>query len=157
MTEAVVVSTARTPIGKAFRGAFNQTHGAVLAGHAIQHAVARGAPAQALVQPQRFGDLLFHRVQGVQRGHGLLEDHGDAAAADGAQQWGGGAHQLQGGTLRSVEPYRPARVLCHAAQELQNRQRRVTTVGSFQIPEQHIVLNPVDDRDRNGNKSQNKR
>ena len=38
MTEAVVVSTARTPIGKAFRGAFNQTHGAVLAGHAIQHA-----------------------------------------------------------------------------------------------------------------------
>lgn len=41
MGEAVIVSTARTPIGKAFRGAFNNTHGAVLAGHAIRHAVAR--------------------------------------------------------------------------------------------------------------------
>jgi acetyl-CoA C-acetyltransferase len=39
--EAVIVSTARTPIGKAFRDAFNNTHGAVLAGHAIAHAVAR--------------------------------------------------------------------------------------------------------------------
>ena len=38
MRDAVIVSTARTPIGKAFRGAFNQTHGAVLAGHAIAHA-----------------------------------------------------------------------------------------------------------------------
>ena len=41
MREAVIVSTARTPIGKAFRGAFNMTHGATLAGHVIQHAVAR--------------------------------------------------------------------------------------------------------------------
>jgi acetyl-CoA C-acetyltransferase len=39
--EAVIVSTARTPIGKAFRGAFKNTHGAVMAGHAIAHAVAR--------------------------------------------------------------------------------------------------------------------
>ena len=41
MTEAVIVSTARTPIGRAFRGAFNMTYGATLAGHAIEHAVAR--------------------------------------------------------------------------------------------------------------------
>jgi len=41
MREAVIVSTARTPIGKAFRGAFNNTHGATMAGHAIEHAVAR--------------------------------------------------------------------------------------------------------------------
>ena len=41
MADAVIVSTARTPIGKAFRGAFNDTHGAVLAGHAIEHAVKR--------------------------------------------------------------------------------------------------------------------
>jgi len=33
MPDAVIVSTARTPIGKAFRGAFNMTHGAVLGGH----------------------------------------------------------------------------------------------------------------------------
>ncbi|WP_263263166.1 acetyl-CoA C-acyltransferase [Pseudomonas sp. RIT-PI-S] len=41
MSEVVIVSTARTAIGKAFRGAFNQTHGAVLAGHVVRHAVAR--------------------------------------------------------------------------------------------------------------------
>jgi len=39
MREAVIVSTARTPIGKAYRGAFNNTHGAVLGAHAIKHAV----------------------------------------------------------------------------------------------------------------------
>ena len=40
-TEAVIVSGARTPIGRAFRGAFNQTHGATMSGHAIKHAVER--------------------------------------------------------------------------------------------------------------------
>jgi acetyl-CoA C-acetyltransferase len=39
--EAVIVSTARTPIGKAGRGAFNMTHGATLGGHVIEHAVKR--------------------------------------------------------------------------------------------------------------------
>ena len=39
MNEAVIVSTARTPIGKAYKGAFNNTHGATLAGHAVQKAV----------------------------------------------------------------------------------------------------------------------
>ena len=43
MREAVIVSTARTPIGKAYRGAFNNTHGATLAGHAIACAVERAA------------------------------------------------------------------------------------------------------------------
>jgi acetyl-CoA C-acetyltransferase len=41
MTDAVVVSTARTPIGRAYRGAFNNTHGAVLGGHVIARAVER--------------------------------------------------------------------------------------------------------------------
>ncbi|MES2603197.1 MAG: acetyl-CoA C-acyltransferase [Pseudomonadota bacterium] len=41
MTQAVIVSTARTPIGKAYRGAFNNTEGATLLGHAIEHAVKR--------------------------------------------------------------------------------------------------------------------
>ena len=39
--DAVIVSTARTPIGKAYRGAFNNTYGATLSGHAVEHAVAR--------------------------------------------------------------------------------------------------------------------
>ncbi|WP_069300056.1 acetyl-CoA C-acyltransferase [Neptunicoccus sediminis] len=41
MRDAVIVSTARTPIGKAYRGAFNATLGQELAGHAIKHAVQR--------------------------------------------------------------------------------------------------------------------
>jgi acetyl-CoA C-acetyltransferase len=41
MIEAAIVSAARTPIGRAFRGAFNRTHGATLAGHAISHALRR--------------------------------------------------------------------------------------------------------------------
>ncbi|MDX1431638.1 MAG: acetyl-CoA C-acyltransferase [Gammaproteobacteria bacterium] len=54
MPEAVIVSTARTPIGKAFRGAFNDTHGAVLAGHAIRHAVER-----ARVEPEEVEDVIL--------------------------------------------------------------------------------------------------
>ena len=41
MREAVIVSTARTPIGKAYRGAFNDTQAQALGGHAIGEAVAR--------------------------------------------------------------------------------------------------------------------
>ena len=41
MTRAVIVSTARTPLGKSFRGAFNMTHGAELGGHAVKAAVER--------------------------------------------------------------------------------------------------------------------
>ncbi len=41
MREAVIVSVARTPIGKAYRGAFNNTNGATLGGHAIAEAVKR--------------------------------------------------------------------------------------------------------------------
>ena len=39
--EAVIVSAARTPIGKAYRGAFNDTQAQALGGHAIRHAVER--------------------------------------------------------------------------------------------------------------------
>jgi acetyl-CoA C-acetyltransferase len=41
MREAAIVAVARTPIGKAFRGAFNQTHGATLAGHVVRTAIDR--------------------------------------------------------------------------------------------------------------------
>jgi acetyl-CoA C-acetyltransferase len=41
MREAVIVSTARTPIGKAYRGAFNNTEAPTLGGHAVKHAVER--------------------------------------------------------------------------------------------------------------------
>lgn len=54
MAEAVVVATARTPIAKAFRGAFNKTHGATLAGHVIRHAVARAG-----VAPEEVEDVIL--------------------------------------------------------------------------------------------------
>ena len=41
MTDAVIVSTARTPIGRAYKGALNNTEGATLLGHAISSAVSR--------------------------------------------------------------------------------------------------------------------
>ena len=50
MTHAVIVSTARTPLTKSWKGSFNMTHGATLGGHAIQHAVARAGIDAAEVE-----------------------------------------------------------------------------------------------------------
>jgi len=41
MKQAVIVSTARTALAKSVRGGFNQTHGAVMGGHAVKHAIAK--------------------------------------------------------------------------------------------------------------------
>lgn len=54
MREAVIVSTARTPIGKAYRGAFNNTQPQALGGHAISHAVARAG-----IAPDEVGDVVM--------------------------------------------------------------------------------------------------
>ncbi len=50
MTNVVIVSTARTPLAKSWKGAFNMTHGATLGGHAVQHAVARAGIEGAEVE-----------------------------------------------------------------------------------------------------------
>ncbi|KMO27346.1 acetyl-CoA C-acyltransferase [Methylobacterium aquaticum] len=54
MREAVIVATARTPIGKAYRGAFNDTQGQALGGHAIAHAVKRAG-----IDPAEIGDVVM--------------------------------------------------------------------------------------------------
>jgi acetyl-CoA C-acetyltransferase len=54
MRDAVIVSTARTPIGKAYRGAFNNTHGADLGGHVLKHAAER-----AKLDPGEIEDVLM--------------------------------------------------------------------------------------------------
>jgi acetyl-CoA C-acetyltransferase len=54
MREAVIVSTARTPIGKAYRGAFNNTEAPTLGGHAIRHAVLRAG-----VDPEEIEDVIM--------------------------------------------------------------------------------------------------
>jgi len=54
MNDVVILSTARTPIGRAYRGAFNDTSGQRLAAHAIHHAVSRAG-----VDPQSIDDVVM--------------------------------------------------------------------------------------------------
>jgi len=54
MTEAVIVSTARTGLAKSWRGAFNMTHGATLGGHAVKAAVER-----AKIDPSEVEDVIM--------------------------------------------------------------------------------------------------
>ena len=57
MREAVIVSTARTPIAKAFRGAFNTTKSPTLLGHALNHAITRSR-----IDPSRIDDVVIGSV-----------------------------------------------------------------------------------------------
>ena len=54
MTSAVIVSTARTPLAKSWKGSFNMTHGATLGGHAVQHAIARAG-----IEPAEVEDVIM--------------------------------------------------------------------------------------------------
>jgi acetyl-CoA C-acetyltransferase len=54
MREAVILSTARTGIGKAFRGSLNMTHGATMGGHALKHAVERAG-----IEPGEVEDVIM--------------------------------------------------------------------------------------------------
>jgi acetyl-CoA C-acetyltransferase len=54
MTDAVIVSTARTGLAKSWRGAFNMTHGASLGGHVVKHAIER-----AKLEPAEVEDVLM--------------------------------------------------------------------------------------------------
>ena len=58
MKEAVIVSTARTGLAKSVRGGFNNTHGAVMAGHAIKHAI-----ATAKLDPKEVEDVYMGCAQ----------------------------------------------------------------------------------------------
>ncbi|MDO3509393.1 acetyl-CoA C-acyltransferase [Ralstonia pseudosolanacearum] len=54
MTEAVIVSTARTGLAKSWKGAFNMTHGATMGGHVVKHAIER-----AKLEPGEVEDVLM--------------------------------------------------------------------------------------------------
>lgn len=64
MRQAVIVSTARTPIGKAYRGAFNNTEAPTLGGHAVRHAVMRAGIDPAEVEDVIMGCALPQGTQG---------------------------------------------------------------------------------------------
>jgi len=64
MRQAVIVSTARTPIGKAYRGAFNNTEAPTLGGHAVKHAVERAGLDPAEVDDVMMGCAMPQGTQG---------------------------------------------------------------------------------------------
>ncbi|MGB5255977.1 MAG: acetyl-CoA C-acyltransferase [Woeseiaceae bacterium] len=64
MRQAVIVSTARTPIGKAYRGAFNNTEAPTLGGHAVRHAVSRAGLDPAEVEDVIMGCAMPQGSQG---------------------------------------------------------------------------------------------
>jgi acetyl-CoA C-acetyltransferase len=68
MKEAVIVSAARTPIGKAYRGAFNITGAVDLAGHAVKHAVERAGVAPDKIDDCLMGEALQLRTGGMNLG-----------------------------------------------------------------------------------------
>ena len=65
MREAVIVSTARTPIGKAYRGAFNNLEGPALAAHAVRAAVARAGLDGGEIEDAVFGSALTQGSTGI--------------------------------------------------------------------------------------------
>ena len=65
MRSALIVSTARTPIGKAYRGAFNDTQAQELGGHAISHAVSRAGIDGAEVDDVVMGAAIQQGSTGV--------------------------------------------------------------------------------------------
>ena len=68
MRDAVIVSTARTPIGKAFRGAFNDTEAPAMGGHVVRAAVERAGIDPALVDDCLFGAAAQQGTQGYNLG-----------------------------------------------------------------------------------------
>ncbi|MCA1337178.1 acetyl-CoA C-acyltransferase [Pseudooceanicola marinus] len=82
MRDPVIVSTARTPIGKAYRGAFNNLEGPALAAHAVRAAVARAGVEGAEVEEAVFGSALTQGSTGINvaRHIALASGLGDSVA-----------------------------------------------------------------------------
>lgn len=79
MTQAVIVSTARTPLAKSWKGAFNMTHSATMGGHAIYHALSRAGNPGDLVEdvvmgcanPEGANGMNIARQAGLRSGLGV--------------------------------------------------------------------------------------
>ncbi len=65
MSKAVIVSTARTPLAKSWKGSFNMTHGATLGGHVVKHAIARAGIEAAEVDDVIMGCALPEGATGT--------------------------------------------------------------------------------------------
>nr|WP_319484572.1 acetyl-CoA C-acyltransferase [uncultured Cohaesibacter sp.] len=72
MRQAVIVSTARTPIGKAYRGAFNNLEGPSLAAHAVRAAMERASLEGDAVEEVTFGSALTQGSTGINVGRHIV-------------------------------------------------------------------------------------
>jgi acetyl-CoA C-acetyltransferase len=84
MREAAIVSTARTPIGKAYRGAFNDTHGVTMGGHALAQAISRAGIDPEEVQDVVFGCAMAQGVTGADVARQIAIRAGVGVSAPGA-------------------------------------------------------------------------
>jgi acetyl-CoA C-acetyltransferase len=88
MRSAVIVSTARTPIGRAYRGAFNDTNAQTLGGHAVRAAVERAKLDPAEVEDVIMGAALQQGCQGSNVGRQVALAAGLPDSVPG--MWGAG-------------------------------------------------------------------
>ena len=123
MRDAVIVSTARTPIAKAFRGAFNKTHSVTLGGHVVEQAVARAG-----LEPGEVEDLVMGcgmpegntgyniaRASALRAVSWSILDFKPFQEKRGAQNSAGGFHALTAAPVKSDAKHRPVSS-CHAGQ-----------------------------------------
>ena len=99
MTDAVIVSTARTALAKSYRGGFNMTHPVTLGGHAVSHAeeIVLNDPAAVAAVLAKFVD--GNRAEMEERTTALALQHAAALAG----KAGKGVKQLKlGGSLAAV-------------------------------------------------------
>lgn len=112
MTRAVIVSIARTPIGKAGRGAFNRTHGATMAGHVAREAVSRAGIEPDLIEDSIWGCGYPEYVTGGNIARQIVVRAGlpvsiagatvNRFCASGLQAIAMGSHAITGGGAKAV-------------------------------------------------------
>ena len=112
MRDAVIVSTARTAIGKAYRGAFNKTHGVTIAAHAASHAVQRAGIDPALIEDSIWGCAIPEYATGGNAGRQVAIRAGlpvtvagatvNRFCASGLQAIAQGAHMIRAEGARAI-------------------------------------------------------
>ena len=116
MTDAVIVSTARTPLGKSWRGSFNMTHGASLAGHAIEQAVKRAGVDPAEIEDVVLGCALPQGATGLNIGRYAAMRAGLPVSAGGTtvdRQCASGLQAIAIAAQRVIVDQVPVMVGCH--------------------------------------------
>ncbi|MER1968526.1 acetyl-CoA C-acyltransferase [Castellaniella sp. GW247-6E4] len=115
MKEAVIVSTARTPIGRAFRGTLSRTKSPTLAAHAIRHAVARAG-----LDPAEIDDVVMGTVLSAGTAGGNLARHAALAA---------GLPVAVAGQTLDRQCASGLMAITHAAHEIMTESMRIVVAG----------------------------